>query len=333
MTRPVGDALGQPGGGAMGQPGGGFVHPVAIPGQHARSGNMDTPPHGFTMHRPPPPGRTVPASIYGAGEDLDSARRYNEEAEQRRRRAEEVERTSRSIRNQAIDRMIVFNRNHAQLAWRSRRSQPIQPYGLAFLYADPVPVDRPVPAARHSADEPSDQRRRTPAGYLRVVAATRVVQVPDDSLSLPTLLSRLIALAKNRYLPAGLFDPAAQMAIYRDAASGRAGYIGLGVSSLDTRSKTWAEVQTIAQSVDDVGGRCLLLLADDTAAELHRHPPRSGWNNVEVHCTGDLNYGHMTSRPWKEHPDVTTMSTPLELWDLIRELHLLIYQQNPRPSL
>jgi hypothetical protein len=218
--------------------------------------------------------------------------------------------------------MVVFNSNHALLAWTNRRSQPICPHGVAFLYADPVTLPEPKPGV----ESPH---------WHRVVAATRVVHDTPDVRELPALLYRLIRLARSRYLPTpGGFDPAEHMAVYRDKSSGAAEYVGIGVSTLDAIDISWEQAYRGAEDVDDIGGRVFALLYDHTAILADRGAPRTARGDVGVHSTGELNYSNMmVPRMWTRHHDVSSMPVAREVWDLMYELHQLVYHQNPRPTL
>ena len=225
-----------------------------------------------------------------------------------------------SVRNQAIDRLEVLNRNHARLAFDSP-GPPICPHAIAFLYLDTV-LTPTVPGGQQIP-------------WRKVVAATRVVPDTPDVRELPTLLYRLARLARERYLPTpGGFDPAVHMSIYRDNTSGRAEYVGLGVSTLDTPDRSWEVAYAEAEDTDDLGGRMFILLADHTAILVDRPPPRRGRRDLGVHSTGDLNFRHAWAhRMWTAHHDVSTMPAEPEIWELMNDLHQAAYQQNPRPTL
>jgi hypothetical protein len=224
-----------------------------------------------------------------------------------------------SVRNQATYRMEALNRNHARLAFESSGT-PICPHAIAFLYLDAVPT----PTVH------GGQRL-----WHKVVAASRVVPDTADVRELPTLLFRLARLARERYVPApGGFDPAVHMSVYRDETTGHAEYVGVGVSTLDTLDGQWEHARAKAEDTDDLGGRMLMLLADHTAILVDRPPPRRGRRDLGVHSTGDLNFRDaLVQRMWTSHRDVSTMPVEPEVWDLMHELHQVVYQQKPRPTL
>lgn len=268
------------------------------------------------LHTPPPPGyaaAAAPAPVADGGGP--GAPRHDPVAA--------------SVRNQVVDRMVRMSRNHATHAWENRRSQPVCPHAIGFLFADPVPRSEP------DQDETEEQRRFRVLQFFTVAAATRMVNDSPDVRDLPQLLFRLTTLARERYLPTpGGFDPAVQMAIHRDRTSGRAQYIGLGVSTLDTLGATWDEALGTAMDVDDIPGRCFALLADNTAIVIDRGASRRARKDIGVHATTDLNYaGGLAPRLWTHHPTVSTMPAPSDVWDLMNDLHQLTFHQRPRPTL
>jgi hypothetical protein len=225
-----------------------------------------------------------------------------------------------SVRNQAIHRMELLSRNHARVAFESP-GPPICPHAIAFLYLDTVPM----PAGAGAGRMP----------WRKVVAATRIVPDTPDVRELSTLLFRLARLARERYLPTpGGFDPAVHMSVYRDQTTGRAEYIGVGVSTLDTPDMRWEQACATAEDTDDLGGRMYVLLADHTAILIDRPPPRRGRRDLGVHSTGNLNFRDaLAPRVWTGHRDVSTMPVEPEIWDLLTELHQAAFEQNPRPTL
>ena len=223
-----------------------------------------------------------------------------------------------SARNQVVDRMVLLSANHAQLAWQN--PAPICPHAVAFLYADTVETP---------------QAGATMATWHRIVAASRIVHDTPDVRDLPSLLFRLARLARTRYLPTtGGFDPAVHMSVYTDTASGNAQYVGIGVSTLDTIDTSWEQACQRAEDVDDLGGRAFALLFDHTAILIDRGSARRTRADLGIHATRELNYqGDVAPRLWTRHPDVSSMPVAREVWDLMHDLHQLIYHQNPRPTL
>ena len=267
------------------------------------------PSYGPVLHTPPAPGHAATGLSAAGGGGVPQVPQHDPFAV--------------SLRNQVIDRMLTMSRNHAAHAWTNRRSQPVCPHAIAFLYADAMPMG--------SAGMAHDDGVR----FATVVAATRMVNDSDDVQDLTRLLYRLTNLARGRYLPtAGGFDPAVQMATHRDRSSGHAYYIGLGVSTLDTPKSMWAAVQRTGSDVEDVAGRCFVLLADDTALLIDRGAPRLGRHDVGVHATRDLNYaGGVPPRAWTEYLDVTGMPAHIDVWNVMDDLHQLTLRQTRRPTL
>jgi hypothetical protein len=213
--------------------------------------------------------------------------------------------------------MLRMNARHATHAWEQRRQRPVAPHALAFLYADPVHVD-------NRPDEP-------PAGY-RIVAATRMVNSAPEVRDAARLLHRLTTLASTRYVPTpGGFDPVAQLSNNHDQSSGQATYIGLGVSTLDTRPASWEQVKASVSGPMDIGGRCLLVLSDQTTALVDRGSSAS-FGRVDIRCTKSLNdKSNLAVRPWLPHPPGEPMpDTDPEVWAQMRALHTLIQTHSRR---
>ena len=227
------------------------------------------------------------------------------------------------MRNEAIDRLVKLNVNHATLAWNGQGG-PVCPHAIAFLYLEQPPRSDAVMTA-----DPAQ------ALWRRVLAASRVVPDTPDVRGVPTLLYRLARLARERYLPApGGFDPAVHMSIYRDDASGQAEYVGVGVSTLDSLDRPWEQQRREALDLDDIGGRVFALLHDGTAIVVDRAAARTGHGELGIHATRELNLrSNFTRRMWIRHGDISTMPTAREVWEQMYELHHVIYQQNPRPTL
>jgi hypothetical protein len=196
------------------------------------------------------------------------------------------------IRNQVIDRMHKMNFMHAMHAWERRRSTPIGPHGLAFLYWD-VPGGGGRPQ------------------HLVVDAATRLVHDEEEVRDLKRLLYRLYKLAVDRYLPDGGFDPRTTMANRTGQMSAEARFIGLGVSSLDTMHGTWADVRDHAGGPMQIPGRCFAMLFDGTRMVLDRDDDRN-FGYVRIRSTRDLNVKPGDpSRLWTPEREIRE---PEEVW-------------------
>jgi hypothetical protein len=224
--------------------------------------------------------------------------------------AQPYEAADARIRNLVIDRLLRMNARHATHAWLQRRARPVGPHGLAFLYADRVFPDQ----------------------HAEVAAATRLVDDGDDVRDLPRLLYRLTTLARERYLPAGGFDPRATLANRTDPMSAAATYIGLGVSSLDTFEASWTQNQSAAVGPLDLPGRCFVLLTDGTMVLLERGG-QDVFGEVQVQSTHELNVEPgIASRRWKRRADLHTMGGTGEIWRRLYDLHELAARMwlNPR---
>ncbi len=214
------------------------------------------------------------------------------------------------LRNLVVERLLRMNARHATHAWLGRRSRPVGPHGLAFLYRDgptsPLPVAGPV------------------TGRFRVAAATRLVDSGPDVRDLPRLLYRLGRLAVDRYLPSPAgFDPRVQMANRHDPMSATSVYIGLGVSSLDSSEASWEQAQGSARSPLDLPGRCYAVLRDGTALLVER-AGRRDFGSVRIYCTHDLTVEPgVAPRPWVWDPNLTTSSDGAEVWRQLRHLHMI----------
>lgn len=220
-------------------------------------------------------------------------------------------------RNHAINRLVTFNHRHANLAWDNRRAQPVCPHGLAFLYREPG--------------------INSPFEWIR--AATAVFDADDDTADLPRLLYRLIGVAEN-HRAGGSFDPATKVAIHRDEPlrRGEAQLFGLAVSTLDTPTGPWAEQLRRAQDVNDLGGRCLLLLAEPPQGQgfivVDRGAPRTARFDLIIRSTVNLSYQlGMSTRPWQQVGSMPELLVEDEVWRLMYRLHTLTHEQHPRPAL
>ena len=222
-------------------------------------------------------------------------------------------------RNEVISRMVTFNHRQATKAWDRRRSEPACPHGIAFLYREPGIGGSP---------------------FDRVRAATAMFDADEDAVELPRLLYRLIRVAEE-HRRGGRFDPAWHMGIHRDAPTspGGAELFGIAVSTLDTQTATWAEQQRQAEDESDIGGRCVILLAEKPTVHhgfivVERGAPRSARFDLIIRANVDLNYQlGMSARPWQRVQSMAELLVEDEVWHLLYRLHVLAFEQNPRPTL
>jgi hypothetical protein len=208
------------------------------------------------------------------------------------------------IRNQALDRMQQMNAQHGFWAWERRRSQPIGPHGIAFLY-----WDTPGGGGRPS--------------HIVVAAATRLVHDDPDVRDVNRLLYRLCQLGRERYLPVGDFDPRKTMSNRADAMSSEALFLGVGVSTLDTADSTWEQTQERASGPHQIPGRCFIALRDGSKIVIDREDDRR-FGQVRVTSTGELNVVRGNpSRLWKW---ANTIDEPAALWEHMRTMGELCVQ-------
>src|SRR5262249_11255682 len=83
-----------------------------------------------------------------------------------------------------------------------------------------------------------------------------------DGQRLAMLLYEMVPVVRD-HLAAG-HDPRTHVFSWHDAMTGRARYVGLGVSSLDTPAASWRQIQQSASSEMDVPGRCYARLIDES---------------------------------------------------------------------
>jgi hypothetical protein len=222
-------------------------------------------------------------------------------------------------RNEVISRMVMFNQRQASKAWDSRRAEPACPHGVAFLYHEPGIGGTP---------------------FDRVRAATAMFDADEDAFELPRLLYRLIKVAEGHGRD-GRFEPAWHIGIHRDEPStpGAARLFGIAVSTLDTPTATWAEQQHHAQDESDIGGRCVILLAEKPPIHhgfivVERGAPRSARYDLIIRANVELSYQlGMSARPWQRVQSMAELLVEDEVWQLLYRLHLAAFEQSPRPTL
>jgi hypothetical protein len=173
-----------------------------------------------------------------------------------------------SLRQQALQRVKAMNAMHAMHAWERRYADPLAPYGLAFLYAQP------------------DARHR-----LALRVATKLWLAGPEVADLPLLLYRLNeAVAERAKDPT--FDPRWDLANRVDERPGErmaadAWYVGLGLSSLDSYSGTWQQACATCESYTDVPGQIRVVLTDTTTIVCDRRGAKD-FDTLTVHSTQPL---------------------------------------------
>jgi hypothetical protein len=214
------------------------------------------------------------------------------------------------LRNKVVNRLLVMNGKHAGQAWQRRRRDPIGPHVITLLYAEP-PTGDPPWCALHVA----------PRLFLA-----------SDQAGLALLLYEMSGIAKDLLRDGA--DPRTHLANWSDDMSAQAEYIGLGVSSLDTPSGTWAEVQNSGEQLVDeleIPGRCYARLIDGTVLLVDRYA-RDNFGKVAVETTRDCPLDSVTRelvRPWTYNrhlhdpdPDRDPALRDIVVW--LTQLHTII---------
>jgi hypothetical protein len=195
-----------------------------------------------------------------------------------------------------------MNQMHAVHAWDRRRSKPIGPHGLAFLYAD---LD-------------SNSVPRQP--YYDVRIATRLFLGGPEVDDLVGLLYEMSDIAEGYLADGGVFDPLVHMTQRADDMSPQAYYIGVGVSTLDGMYGPWRDVQHRAQGALEVPGRCYALLADTTRMRIDR--PARPHEQITIESTLNINTdGAMQYRPWRPLFDDPSDTVMASAWQYLGRLH------------
>jgi hypothetical protein len=183
------------------------------------------------------------------------------------------------IRIAAIHRMQQMSVKHAQRAWERRRSDPLSAHGLAFLYIQPD-------------NRPGRQQR------YRLCAATKLWLAGEESSDLPGLLLALAtAVEEHRSDPS--FDPRWAWANRTDSEMTRAAFFaGLGISSLDTYTGTWDEVQTRVTKEQNIPASLRIVVSDGTIAVCERRG-LDEYNELTVRTTEPLGFAYgQAPFPW-----------------------------------
>jgi len=222
------------------------------------------------------------------------------------RPVDQQERVAAEIRNLVVDRLSQMNAQHALNAWEHRRKTPIGPHALAFFYLEVI--------------EPGN-----PPRYATPIAARLFLDGEDVSF-LPELLYKMVGIGRRRLAQGDDFDPLVTMARKQDEMSTRTQYIGVGVSSLETPTRSWAEIQDSAFGPLDIPGRGLAVLTDGTRLVLERGDRSHGPTHVRSSHQLDLVPG-IPSRRW------TWLRDPVEpngteYW--LHELHQAVLEGQRR---
>jgi hypothetical protein len=213
------------------------------------------------------------------------------------------------LRQQALERLRLMNLKHAAHAWQRRNSDPIAPYGLAFLYAQPGP-DSTKP-------------------WLTVSAATKLWLAGDDTADLPRLLFTLNQTLAHHLDAPQSFDVRTQLANRTDPTmTANAWYVGLGVSSLDTSAGAWQQVVRQVDSDLDIPSITRIALIDGTIIVAERCGA-SDFHQLRVVSTQPLSIGHDTRfLTWTAVSDQSLRADPEHATVLrwLEELHTTLWR-------
>jgi hypothetical protein len=219
--------------------------------------------------------------------------------------------TAAQVRNAAATRLQFMNSMHAVHAWERRRSKPIGTHALAFLYADPDP--------RSSPDRP----------HYEVRSATRLFLDGDEVRDLVQLLYEMCDIAYSYLANNGIFDPLVHMTQRVDEMSGRAVYVGVGVSSLNTAAGSWEKVQTQVGGALEIPGRCFVVLTDTTRILIER--PARPYDPLRILSTKSLNVDvGIQYRPWRMLIDDPNDTEMIAQWQWLSQLNDLVMEGQRR---
>jgi hypothetical protein len=180
------------------------------------------------------------------------------------------------LRQQALGRMRYMNIQHAMHAWDHRYRDPISPYGLAFLFAQPGPS----------------------GSWQTLGAATKLWLAGPESADLPRLLFDLNnAVMREAGNPD--FDVRRDLANrIDDPMADDAWYIGLGLSSLDTRTGRWEQVCGAVDGHAHVPGLIRIVMIDSTMIVCDRRG-LGEFNALTIRSTHSLSTSLLdTPHPW-----------------------------------
>ncbi|MFG2106608.1 hypothetical protein [Micromonospora chersina] len=195
----------------------------------------------------------APASWSGAAASEASADGYSNQA------------VYHQIRQAVVHRVQYANALHASHYWDLRRTKPVGPHALVFLYACLDPRF-------------ADPRRL----YYEIKAASRLFRDGSEVQDLPALLAELCEIAEGYLADGGVFDPVAQMTQAGEPMPAEARYVGVSVSTL---LGTGDEAGAGLPGAGGMGipGRNLVVMSDDNLLVVER--PARAHEQVVVHST------------------------------------------------
>ncbi|GAA4260007.1 hypothetical protein GCM10022255_087010 [Dactylosporangium darangshiense] len=189
------------------------------------------------------------------------------------------------LRSQVVARLRWMNTHHAQHAWDQRVRDPLAAHALAFFAYEPA------------------------AGRFELRTATRLFLHGDAPYVLPRLVheftGQAIRCQQRRQ------DPMVTLTDRRDPLSPQARFLGVGVSSLDTRWQSWEVTQRTAAGIVDIPGRCVAVLNDGTTMVIDRGG-RKQYDRFTVASTAELEVdpgivGWFRGFDWRRVPDVAAL--------------------------
>ncbi|MEU9829869.1 hypothetical protein [Micromonospora chersina] len=169
------------------------------------------------------------------------------------------------IRQAVVHRVQYANALHASHYWDLRRTKPVGPHALVFLYAclDPRSADPRRP-------------------YYEIKAASRLFRDGSEVQDLPALLAELCEIAEGYLAGGGVFDPVAQMTQASEPMPAEARYVGVSVSTLLGAGDEAGAALPGAGGMG-IPGRNLVVMSDDNLLVVER--PARAHEQVVVHST------------------------------------------------
>ncbi|MFR9780254.1 hypothetical protein ACL02O_29885 [Micromonospora sp. MS34] len=170
------------------------------------------------------------------------------------------------IRQAVVHRVQYANALHASHFWDLRRTKPVGPHALVFMYASLDPRF-------------SDPRRP----YYEIKAASRLFRDGADVQDLPVLLHELTEIAKGYLADGRVFDPVAQMTQSAEPIPADATYVGIAVSTLLGSGEEFGNEPAGVIGGMGIPGRALVVLSDNNLLVVER--PARAHEQVEVYST------------------------------------------------
>ncbi|WP_370518295.1 hypothetical protein, partial [Micromonospora sp. AMSO31t] len=206
------------------------------------------------------------------------------------------------IRQAVVHRVQYANALHASHYWDLRRTSPVGPHALVFLYASLDPRF-------------ADPRRP----YYEIRAASRLFRDGDEVQDLPSLLAELCEIAEGYLAGDGVFDPVAQMTQAGEPMPAEARYVGVSVSTL-LGGGSVAGAQSPGAGGMGIPGRNLVVMSDDHLLVVER--PARAHEQVEVHSTcPHFSGGGVEVRSWLP---LTPEQQVDPAWRALRHLNRLV---------